>query len=129
MKKAKSLERQLLPQHYLHSSSLETSPTLSYAQVVSPTQQHGTKRTTSQREALSPIEYCPKRAMCTKLNTSMERTPISCPTDIKERTPDNFCRAINSGSGRAQRRLFDGSPESNSVSPLNRYTLISCQLL
>ena len=121
MKKVKSLERQLLPQHHLHSS-LETSPTLSYAQVVSPTQ-HGTKRTTSQREALSPIECCPKRATCTKLNNSMERTPISCPTDgIEERTPD-FCRA---SSGRAQRRLFDISPGRNSISPLDRY-YISCQ--
>lgn len=83
---------------------------LSYAQVVSP---HGIKRTTSQREALSPIECCPKRTICSYPveRDAVELTPLNCSPDensFKEKMPDynTFCSTTG-----VQRRLF-ASPKT-----------------
>jgi hypothetical protein len=96
---------------------------LSYAQVVSPLQ-HGVKRTTSEREALSPIECCPKRTVrfC-KIEVERspeELTPVNgdcCSAQESfEQTPENCSPYSKAHCGRAQRRLFT-SPRTGQLTP------------
>lgn len=96
-----------------HSSSVclqDLLTPLSYAQIVSPAQQ-GVKRTTSEREALSPVECCPKRTIHSLVE--VERGPVKltpCHTanqnSPNEETPDDSLFYSKANSGGVQRRLF-----------------------
>lgn len=93
---------------------------LSYAQVVSPSQ-HGVKRTTSEREALSPIECCPKRMVRSHMvkieRAPLESTPLHCSSDSpEEETPDHSMLYNKANCGGVQRRLF-ASPKINQQTP------------
>lgn len=93
-----------------------TANPLSYAEVVSPTQ-HGIKRTTSERDNLSPIGCCPKRTVvrCYPVETAVESTPLNCFADEnnspEEETPDYNTLCSKSNGAGVQRRLF-ASPKT-----------------
>ena len=103
---------------------------LSYAQVVSPSQ-HGVKRTTSEREALSPIECCPKRTVYSRM-MKFERSPLELNNThcLSENSPEgetpDHCTTYNKVScGRAQRRLFTSPKTTTSPVQSNRYDCTS----
>ncbi len=98
-------------------------PLRSYAQVVSPLQQHGIKRTVSERAGLSPINNCPKRSVRSKVDGqryNVQQTPpssMTCVADdenISEESPDS---GYKTSSGAVQRRLFP-SPNTGQLTPV-----------
>lgn len=103
----------------------------SYAQIASPPQ-HGIKRTTSERDCLSPSDYCSKRSAYFRVGDQRSQTEYTPPdtcfspenNKLATETPeyDTFSKA---NSGAVQRRLF-ASPKTGQLTPTrpgfgNRY--------
>lgn len=99
---------------------------LSYAQVASPSQ-HGVKRTTSEREALSPIEHCPKRTVhsckveAEEFSFELNTCSPSDQNSLVGETPDHCTTNSKASYGRAQRRLFTSPKTTTSPVQGNRY--------